>query len=428
MKTSCIRHPDDNVFVIRRDWQLMALETGRKGTVKPKRDNTTECAAEILSVLEYHHNNRMANRMFREVLEKMVKRGKRDVNELGDWMPYSLHYIQELLLNGRSIGLITNSLELLIERKFVAADLPDDLAKRYGGQNRWFRLEVAYINSWIDQNIPKFWKDEMRKSRRKLRQASADAPESPDEEFVGADAVTEPDRKTKEENTVFNFYKHIHAKNQNFVFDSERRSKVRARLNEPHRTLGMAAQAIIGNVVSAYHQAKHENNRTTVYDDIELIFRHAKNFENHIGYAEAKGITEEIALKELEAFVSGQPSRYAKKQAKAPQNASNGTEPASVVVPKNEKQYREFAIAIASFFATNTDNKQIAEFCLTHPSLQRLGDGLIHAGFLTESIIGAIRTYKPEGASAAMMQQIKEFCTTYCTAEALNSTEDKNEE
>ena len=98
MKTSCIRHPENNYFIIRRDWQLKALEIEKKG---PKRGNSVECAAEILSVLEFHFNNRHANKKLREFVERAIASADKKLPPLSDWMPYSYSYLGDLLLGGR---------------------------------------------------------------------------------------------------------------------------------------------------------------------------------------------------------------------------------------------------------------------------------------------------------------------------------------
>jgi len=410
MRTTAIRHPENHYFIIRRDWQLRALEIEVTG---PKRGNSVECAAELMSVLEFHYNNRHANRRLKEFVEKAIASKGKGLPPLGDWMPYSYRYIEELLLNGRSQNVVIQAIDLLVLKGFVSANPPEDIVAAYGGGTTWLKLNVDEINAWIEANLPKSW----------LEIASP--------ERLGKGPRAEKERKgdaiAKNMQILGDFYRHIHGKNASFALDDARKKKITLRLKEG-RTLGQGAQAIIGNLMSDFHQARHKENLKEdggkVYDDIgDHIFGSAKKFEAHIGYAEDHGITEENALTELQGVLSGQPSRYAKKGLKPRVIKQNEQERPSGEPIKHEKRYREFAFQIAAFFTTNVPARDILEICQTQNGLIETGKGLTLVGFLADSIRTATKTFRPEGLTDQMETELDEFAKAFCQLQSLN-TED----
>lgn len=425
MKTSAIRHPEGSYFIIRRDWTLKACEIEQKG---PKRGNAVECAAEIMAVLEFHFNNRHANRIYKELVDKALAKRHNPLTELGDWLPYSNDYFRELLLRGRSQNVVIQALEILESKGFITTNVPEDILNHYSRNFTWYKLEVDKINEWIDNNVPKTWIDGWKKKRGKISRNPVEL-----EARKAEDAAEPKETVTKTVNTIFEFYKHIHGKNSNFVFDQDRRNRITARIKEG-RTIEQCAQAVIGNLFSDWHQARHPKNMLgvqgeqgigKVYDDIDHIFGDAKStkrFENHIGYAEDARVTEEIAFRELQAFLEGKPSRYAKQRVKTPQNGQDEPESASKPLPNNHKQYREFAIAVAPFFTTNVPAVEIVEYAQTQESMIRAGAGLVDAEYLTEAITKATRTFR-ESLTPEMEKELADFVKTFCQIQQLNSDE-----
>lgn len=407
MKTSAIRHPEGNYLIIRRDWQLRALEIEQKG---PKRGNSVECAAEIMSVLEFHYNNRHANRKLREFVERAIASADKKLPPLGDWMPYSYNYLEELLLRGRSQNVVIQALAILVSKGFISQDVPGDIREAYGASITWIRLEVDAINAWIEGNMPKSWVEVAKADRS----TPGKAPK-----------MSKAEQVSKSVEILGNFYRHIHGKNASFVLDDSRKKKMRLRLGEG-RTLGQCAQAIIGNTLSDFHQARHKENFKEdggkVYDDIgDHIFGSAKKFEAHVGYAEDRGVTEEKAYEALQAFLTGEPSRYAKKGVKPAQSEQKQQEQTPVGEPENAKRYREFAFQIAAFFTTDVPAPEILEMCQTQSGLVSAGKGLTDVRYLRACIQGATRTFRPEGLSEQMADALDQFAVSFCTLQSVNS-------
>lgn len=219
---------------------------------------------------------------------------------------------------------------------------------------------------------------------------------------------------------LFNFYRHIHDKNADYTLDSARETKIRARLSRNEkRRLGQCAQAIIGMLFSNFHQGENNNNK--VYDDIRIVFKDAYNFERFVNEARTNGVTEEIALQELQGFVNGKPSRYTKRQSKPAQTAQNGSQPNGVGANSTtDKQYRAFAHSIVNFFFTGVENKDLLELCDSNPSLKTEGAGLTDARFLAESLLDAGKVYKQGGIPADKEAAMRDFSETFCELQQYN--------
>lgn len=448
MKNSVIRHPENSYFVIRRDWQVKALKTGprsRSDGVRVRGSDVGECAAEILSIIEYHVSNTYGNTILRGLINKSISK-KRNITTVGDWRPYTVGYLQELLLNGRGTRTIAYALDLLDEKRFISRNVPDDITRSFplpGRPVTWLRMEHKFINKWIEENIPKSW-------GKKIEQPDEiPLPEPPEE--LDLFTIPEPDKPLEEtaeakpdgpEDTdgavemldslsldrmvtvICNFHRHIHAKTAKYVYDANRKNAVRARLKPPEkRSLGQCAQAIIGNLYSDYHQARHPENTTTIYDDIDLIFRNAKKFENHLRYAEVKGIDEITALNELQAFAKGEGSKYAKIIPRTPVNSpKQPRRPLKDLPDSLLRRYRDFAREIAPFFPSNMKAKDVLELCKTVESLATAGRGLDREDALLEALGPAMRTFGEPKREVEV--EAEKFVSTFCKLQALNKTED----
>lgn len=226
--------------------------------------------------------------------------------------------------------------------------------------------------------------------------------------------------------TLCDFHRHIHGKTTSFVYDSKRRSAVTARVKERRKAklsdeeiLGLGAQAIIGCRLSEWHQGM--NDRNTVYDDIELIFRNAQNFEKQIGYALDAKVTSDIAYRELAGFLEGKPSRYAKSPKKtSPAASSERPEGLGADLTDAERsRYREFARSIAGFFASNVESKTILELCRENAELKEQGAGLVDGEYLDQAIQAAVKNFKSNGLSSALVEQIQKFANTFAKMEGM---------
>lgn len=427
MRTSCIRHPEHGIFVRRYKWQIDAL--AESGIGNGRRTEIPHCAAELLSIFEYHYNNRTANRILRQLVEYANAKTQGPLRDIGDWMPYSMAYLEELLLGGRGTHVLTAAIEELVKIGFVSNNVPEDVTSFYSKNMKWYRLNVDFINTWIDENVEKSWKT-----------SSDDKPDAigifgrrPDDitpaktgpkggAKQGKAETSAPAAVPVEIKNLGEFYCHIHAKTKAFVFDANRSNKVKARMKEPGRTIGMGAQAIIGCRLSEYHQGQNDNQE--IYDDIELIFRNAKNFEAMILRAAKKGVTEEIALSHLTAFLDGQPSSYAKPGRKGAQTASKREEPTSdepAMTDSEARRYREFARSIASFFMSGVTNSNIMDLIREHAELSNAGKGLTHQATLINSLFDAAKTFAPNGIDADIQIQIRAFGTAFSKLQSIQA-------
>lgn len=225
---------------------------------------------------------------------------------------------------------------------------------------------------------------------------------------------TKTEKRKREKQALLLYYKHIHRKNSLYTFDARREKK----LDNGLKYLGVArsVQAILGNLYIDWYQGMNKEGR--VYDDLFVIFKHAGNSEKFIDAAEEQGITAEIALKDFEAFVQGNPSPYRKPDVKAAQTVQKRSELPNSITVQVEVKYRTFAHSIAAFFFQGNDAKEMLEFCDENKGLSEQGAELYDGKFLGDCLVAAGRVLRevPEQVEIAM----REFAESYCELRELN--------
>lgn len=374
MKTSAFAIPPNSIFIRQFDWQMKAL------------DNAP--AATVMSIMMYHYDNRMANKLLSDLIDNAV-RHQRPFIPLGDWMPYSVSYLEKLMLGTASAVTIRKALKILVSKGFVFDNVPEHITELYSRNMNWYRISVEAVNGWIEQNCNR-------------------------------NAVTVPVEKPPasqkfdiEIKTVFEFYRHIHDKKASYILDDKRRALIRGQL-KAGRTVGQMGQAIIGNLCSDFHQGRHPDNMVgqtnskgvagKVFDDLDNILRDAKRFEMHIGYAEEKGVTEETALAEVEQFLLGNGSKWAKKQ------QTKGPEP--VKLPKLSQLEQGLVNAIADriyFMFAEMQIGTILSECLN----QKIAT-TPYPKHLAAAIVSKIKLLMPDKLTPGVEQKIKNFTLLYC--------------
>lgn len=436
-------------FVKKSDWAIKATGVTVKGSDGIERFVPNEPAAELIAVFLFHYDNRTANRILVELIEKAIVKHKKYLRELGDWLPYSNAYMRELLLHTHGQNQIVRAIEVLAEIKFISIDVPKDIQEFYSRSHSWYKLEIETIRAWInDVWLPSLEKPQVYAPQRAEIQSEIArvtntpppfAEKAPEEKPAAKPENKTTETLTKQVNALCNFHRHIHGKNASYVYDAERKSRVRARIQamrsagigEP-ATIAMCAQAIIGNVVSDFHQARHHKNmlgvanesgvKGKIFDDIgEYIFKTSNKFELMIEHAENGGVSQEIALAEFQGFVSGKPSRYAKnakKDALKPVDAPK--QPTNDFDAETIKRYKNFARELAPFFFTRVPNKEISEMCETNNALEKFGKGLTNAEFLTEQFFEAGKVFGSGIVAQAIKDAMTEFAKTFCEMQELN--------
>lgn len=434
MKNASIIVPASN-FLIRSDWSIEAT-------------NKNQVAAELLeSIFLAHHDNHYANRLLVELTERAKAKETKYYSSL-DWLPYSMSYLEELLLFSHKRADIIDAIDELKEIKFISTDVPTEISDYYSKSHLWVEVQVKNIQIWLNRiwiplrngtkrnELPEYYlKGEIQSSEIKLPKAKP--PQQTIKKSIQPKATkanesqVRPQKKTKwqimEENVniVCAFYKHIQGFNNNYVFDKERKGYVRARLKEG-RTLAQCAQATLSNVISDFYQGRSDMNRIGVPDkkgrpgrllnDIKYPFQKASSFEHHLWMAESAipPITIFDAKRELEAFLAGHPSKYAKKVIKPVPIGSDASKSLSEEAYEDRNKYYSFASSIASFFKT-LDNPSIFEMCESNRSLLKLGKGLTVSRYLIESLI----KFEPD-VSEEVKEKMKSFADKFCEYQELN--------
>lgn len=423
--------PENSAMIVRYEWQVRALT--REKTARRK-DTYADCGAELLSMIQYHHDNRGASKILRTEMDKYRRKNPRKAHPLGDWIPYTVWYIRECLLGAWSRNTLVNAMVLLEEKGFISTKVPKDITTAFTESLTWIRFLPDAVNKWIDENCEKTWEKDWKETRSRISPAPIDevVDEMTEEQITETADLQSINAMV---NAICAFHRHIHNKNKNTVYDAKRKGKVAARIKErrelkdgkvrafdDEQILGQCALVVIGNVVSPWHQGKDPEKNTKVYDDIELMFRDAKKFEDHMSYADIKGITWQIALREFKGFLQGNPSKYAKTNKKSVAGASEAQrDPLEDVKPEQRTAYRTFARAIAPFFLTLTEIKQIIEFIKTN---QKIADGakcVTNEDALVATLITQLKVFRPNGLAPEVEPLVAAFSKAFCRMQRLNS-------
>lgn len=431
MRTGSIRQPENQILVIRRQWQMEMLTEGVQKN--RRKTDTCDCAAEMMSIFEYHHDNRWAHRILRVQIAKQLHHTSKKIHPTGDWLPYTREYLRELMLRSRNYTAIDHGLHHLVTRNVIDMNVPKDLLELYNNHRGvWVKLNIDLINRWIDEHCKKSWvAGWVEGAPMYVEPSPLEIENASEEKQIHAQAAMI--------NSLCGFHKHIHGKSDAYLYDIKRKNVLWARILERRNVyesgrgkirtftdddiIAVCAQAIIGNTLSDYHQNRDpRNERDKIYDNIDLIFRDNSHMEAHMQYALAKNVTSIMAMREFQTFLQGGTSRYAKGVKKDASGASVGqTETFYDLKPELRQRYREFARGLASFFMTDTPVKEIIEFSRSNNSLSKVGEGLVDPDALATGLHLAIKVFTPTGATNEMLENIRKFSVSFCKLQKVNS-------
>lgn len=124
------------------------------------------------------------------------------------------------------------------------------------------------------------------RGRYKPSQDKPSEDKTSEEQPLSSSQKREPDR-SDEVREVFSHWQTVHG-HQRAKLDDKRYRNIRARLKDGY-TVDDLKTAVNGCAKSPHHQG--ENDRATVYDDIELICRSAKHVDQFIRFADGPDLT-----------------------------------------------------------------------------------------------------------------------------------------
>jgi hypothetical protein len=375
---SILRPPSRAYFVKRYEWQLKALREHEENA------NVVNCGAEILSVITFHYDNPSAN----EKLTWYIKNARKTQDEFydhGEWMPYSVSYMELCLLSAYTKYQITPAFELLVRINFLDDKVPADIKDFYkSGKTTWYRLNYQVIQKWIDTNY---------KTINKVMT-------SPVQELV-----KKADKYTPIVNALCDWHRLVHKKQASYVYDSKRKAMIKKHLQKDKRTVYDCAKAIIGNLYSDFHQATHKdndkNNGGTVYNCVKYIFENAEKFEKHLKYAEKAGIKDDFVKREYDKFVETGTCAFASRT------------PNVVIDEKRAKTntdgYVNFASSVFTYLGSPTfDIDNVIELCSENTELKKLMSDISDTEILTEIVLDRMKIYG--GLTQNHKDRIAEFC------------------
>lgn len=441
LKTSAIRHPANSPFVIRRAWVVEVLTIVEKDMEeqrnleriqrgeeekRPKLNGNVDTGAEVLSVLEYHHNNKLANRITYELIQKAMAKYDNKLLDMGDWMPYSHSYWMEIL-TGRGVVNIKNGLMLLEKIGFISSNVPPAIRKFYSENYSWYRLNADAVNEYIDTKYGSLARVDYKqgivkpeiKAEVKSKTVSNTPKVKPVEKKVNPPEPIVVQKQPKDVanqyiDTVCEFHRHIHNKRSDYLYDGERKKMVRDRFADK-RTIGQMAQAIIGLKLNPYFQG--ENEQKQVWNNIEYAFETNRKFEKHFYFAEEKGVTEEIAKREMNIFLSGGVSQYANKIEK--EKPKEVKKVAVEISDAMKIRYRDFANNVSAFFGSNMSVAAILAQC-REDYLSKLKEGIDNPEYLAQCLKRACERFNTNGLSDKEINLIQTFSNTFCKLQKLN--------
>jgi hypothetical protein len=400
-----------------------------------------EPAAKLISIFRYQHDNPYSNRILVNLLERAMNKHRKHLRELGDWMPYSIDYLCEMLLYAHGANQVIVARKKLIDIGFISEDVPEDIKTFYSRSHSWYKFEVDNVKNWLNttwfpmQKQQAILAAELGDVKEKISIVASKVKQIEINKVKEAD---KPETLTKQVNALIKFFLHIHAKNSRYIVDSARKNRVKIMLTKlteqvsETRAVTMCAQAILGNVVSDFHQGRHPKNtlgvmseetgnKGKIYDDLgDHIFKNAKKIDAMINHAEDAGITEDVAQSEFREFLNGKPSRYGKVEMKTAQRAANAKEAASKSVVEIAKEYRAFAREISAFFFTFVPNKEIMDMCQTNPALKKLGKGLTDDETLLACLKDAAKSFGDDNVTEKIANQMQEFVEKFCKIQRYN--------
>jgi hypothetical protein len=410
-----------------------------------------EPAAEILvSVFLYHYDNRLANRILVELVARVLRRKNVGFQHIGDWLPYSMSYLGELLFNTHGRVQIIAGVELLEKKEFISTQVPSEIAEFYSRNHTWVRVEIANIKTWLNKvylpnrrssGVPTTQWEEVKSTIEKISLVEADDAFLDDLEVKEPKAVVKQELESTEEfsgvlplrvvkthnkkqeleqnvKIICAFHKHITGKRDDYIYDKERCAMIRARLKEG-RSIVKCALAILGNSVSDFYQGRDEKNMVgvrnkqgylgKVLDEVRHIFESAETFEKMIREADYYAdIHDTTAKNELENFLKGTPSKYAKKQKQSGQNASIERIGIDALDYQERVVYMNFAGAVASYFKT-LQASDVLELAQTNKSLLAQGKEIKDAEILMEALIECYKAYD-SFLSKSVKDEMRKFC------------------
>lgn len=422
MRESIISVPHSN-FIKKSDWALKAT------------DNNV-AAAELLNLFIYHFDYPSANGFFFAMIERMLRQPNvENFVNLEGYQPYSLIYLEELLMNTHSIVTIRKGLAKLSEIEFISLEPPAKLLEFYSSKNTWVKLLFENIYDFVENdwkpNNPVIFNPFFSDVKDKISEISLKADKVPKERKkmgITLEQLNKPDLPnvfTNRTTRICEFDRHIHGRAQSYVYDKDRRKKVADILKHFLDEIETLAQGIIGFIYSDYHWAKDKNNMLGVvnskgvkgklYIDIDYIFKNMTSFQANIRRAEEHGVTREIAKVEFEKFLRGEDSQYCAKL-RATEIAEQAKQAETIII---DSRYREFANQISRFFLSKTDNKIILE--MAEDALRRIDSDVVLSDpkQMEQAITESASVF--EQPSDEVCENIIKFAEIFCEKQELNN-------
>lgn len=170
-------------------------------------------------------------------------------------------------------------------KRLVSLGLMEETLKGMPGKLH-YRVNTSRLVSLLVENLPTGRRKTYQQVGRKAANMIAEKPPTSITESTSetkSESTTEKPTLAENARTVFDFYKD-HMTHPRTILTSEREKLITRRLRDGYSVDDLCA-AVRGCKSSAFHQG--DNDRSTVYDSLELILKDAKHIEGFIAQAEA---------------------------------------------------------------------------------------------------------------------------------------------
>lgn len=385
IKESIIRPPVRAYFVRRYQWQIKAISAFEK------RMPVVNCAAEIVSVMTFHLDNRYAH----ESLNYWVTVAKENYDQpminTGDWFPYSNTYFEKCLLKAYTRYQIDPAVKVLEKMNWISRDVPKDITSFYRtDKSKWLKLNYPVIQGWIEANYD----------------SVVDFDNMPKPEQI----VKIPDPITPIVTSLCKFHSAVNSKTKSYVYDERRKKMVRARLSSDGRSELDCVKAILGNRHSDFYQGNHaQNNKLNggrVMDSIEFVMRNAKGFEACLNAAEEAKLSDAVIKREYELFQKTGECVFTKK---AIPTSVSINQSASAPLDARTGAYINFAGTIFTFVKNKDfDEEVVIDQCRTNKDMKKMLKEITDADVLYNSLLERLKIYGSQ--TTAHKQKLARFC------------------
>lgn len=252
------------------------------------------CAAALIAFFEGWHNYKKQQAEYTAIYNVMAEEaGTASIVDVSGWQYHTMEQLERGVLIYKA-DQIRTALKLLEAKGYLETEVPDRLRILHKtGRTRWFLLRADIINQFFDSYEAGLRPKKLQFPPPKPKVESADS-----KALTGRAEEAYKVLKYRARRRV-EFWKANNKRVNEGVIGQKQIALVMDRLAEGFSVIALC-HAFEGCLSSDHHIGRNERN--TVYDSVELVYKDTANVNRFIGYADGAG----ISLKSTESRFSGQ--------------------------------------------------------------------------------------------------------------------------